>query len=86
MLWTHPRSIMDPPEVPNLKVLYQREYISIIRGNIISMIGRLLLLRCTILSGKKKDFLSKNPVHDIVLEIEPAMSNAPALYRLCSGK
>ena len=25
MLWTHPRSIMDPPEVPNLKVLYQRE-------------------------------------------------------------
>ena len=58
MLWTYPRSIMDPPEVPNLKVFYQREYISIIRGNIISMIGRLLLFRCTILSGKKKAFLS----------------------------
>ena len=25
MLWTHPRSTMNPPEVPNLKVLYQRE-------------------------------------------------------------
>lgn len=25
MLWTHPRFIMNPPEVPNLKVLYQRE-------------------------------------------------------------
>lgn len=25
MLWTHPRSIMYSPEVPNLKVLYQRE-------------------------------------------------------------
>ena len=58
MLWTHHRSTMDPPEVPNLKVLYQREYISIIRGNVISMIGRLLLFRCTILSGKKKAFLS----------------------------
>ena len=58
MLWTHPRSTMNPPEVPNLKVLYQREYISTIRGNVISMIGRLLLFRCTILSGKKKAFLS----------------------------
>ena len=33
MLWTQPRSTMDPLELPNLKVLYQKEYYSNIEKN-----------------------------------------------------
>ena len=36
MLWTHPRSTMTPPEVPNLKVLYQKEYNSTIKRETIN--------------------------------------------------